>query len=368
MSRKPILRLLFLLLVGLVPCWASAAINNDIKVTLEIVDEQGHKVPYVTVWGYLLPRADPLAINAEDLWRLTTRYQSSFEFATENAANSPVSYLMVFPMGDEAGRFMRTINYRYEEGSAAKLPEKMMIGFTLLKHGYLPARIDFTVKDESALSEKVVLKRDPKQAIESQPYLVTFERLRYELSDQKRNVEISEKNHERMEHLRTGLEAAAQQALEAGDKKAAARIYARMQYLPSIRFIQGKPAGFSQAEPYSEQSLEYLAKAYELDPANSYIAAEYLFHQGAMQYGGNKYIPEKASEEQRRNFSQYLEILHVLMRAHGEEIWPTYHELYALWLRKSSNPHDRERVVPLLEELYSMEPKFQTREILLQIR
>lgn len=138
-----------------------------------------------------------------------------------------------------------------------------------------------------------------------------------------------------------------------------------MEYLPSIRFIGGKPAGFSQSEPTSEQSIAYFEKAYSLDPTLPYIAANYLFHQGAVLFGGNKYNPKTADQEQKRRFQAYLSTLHALMRAHSMEIWPTHHQLYALWLLKSSDPNDRVRVGPLLEELFRAEPKFKTREKLL---
>lgn len=192
----------------------SVALSNEIDVTLEIVDEQGRGVPYATIWSYLLPRENLLAINAADLVRVTTRYQSSFEFAISTGSNRPIPYLGVNPMGDAFGRFQRKIDYRYEEGSEAKRPEKMSIGYAVMKRGYLPAFVNFALTHESTVSGKVVLKSDPTLAPESQPYLVKFERLRYELSDPRLNVEISEKNHQRMERLRTELEETARQALK----------------------------------------------------------------------------------------------------------------------------------------------------------
>ena len=278
---KPLMKLL-LLVIGFISFWGCATIRNVTEVKLDIIDEQGHAIPYATVWGYLLPRANPLAIDAEDLWRITTRYQSSFELITDNAGNRPIAHLKVMPMADAVGHTHFQINYQYEEGSAAKTPDTMYVGYTVLKRGYFPARINFTLLSESTVSGKLVLKRDPKQDVASQEYQLNFERLRYEMSNPKLNVEISKKNDERMLSLKTQLDAAAQQALAAGDKQAAARIYARMQYLPAIRFINEIPAGFTQAEPSSEQAMAYLDKAYSLDSANSHIAAEYLFNQGAV--------------------------------------------------------------------------------------
>lgn len=366
MSPKKFSWFFALLGLALMPSWGGTAMRDDIQVTLEIVDEHDHPIPYATVWGYLLPRVNKLAVNADDLLRLTTRYQSSFEFALAVSSNRPVPYLRIFPMGDEIGRFQYKINYQYEEGSAVKRPDKITMGFAVMKRGYYPAFINFMATNESALSGKVVLKLDPKHLPESKNYLVKFESLRFELSNTSRNEEISASNYERISQLRMELEIVAQQALAARDQKAAALIYARMQYLPSISFLQGEAVGFSQAEPISEQSQAYLAKAYNLDPANSYIAAKYMFRQGAIQYGG--YTPEKASEEQRRSFMRYLNHLHILMRSHGKEIWPANYQLYAHWLHKSSDPNDRALAVSLLKELYRDEPKFDTLENLLRIR
>lgn len=337
--------------------------SNQIDVALDVQDEQGHAIPYATVWGYVLPRRNPLAIDGDDLWRITTRYQASFEFAFP-FGGLPVPYLKVLPMANGVGRFEYNIDYRFEEGSAAKRPENMSVGFAVMKRGYLPARIDFAVTNESRLSGKVILRLDPESAIETQPYLTDFQRLRYEASDWKRNEEISASNHQRMERLQRSFESAAQRALDAGDKKAAARIYARMEYLPSMVLIGGKAAGFLQANSSSPQAKAYLARAYSLDPANCQIAAEVLFDEGAERYG-RSYVREKASAEERRAFDEYLLRLHALMRTCGKALWPTFHEIYALWLKSSSNVEDRERVRPLLEELYRLEPKYETHEHLM---
>jgi hypothetical protein len=350
-----------------VPPVGFAAMTNTIDVTLQVVDEKGAPIPYATIWGYIAPRANPLAIDHDDLWRLTNRYQTSFELALDVESNRPVSYLKVFPMSDKSGVLRRTIDYRHEEGSASNRPEKLVLGFAVMKKGYLPARVDIPVTQESGVTERIVLEKDPSTMADSKPYLQDFERLRFELSDPHLNEEISIENKRRIDRLHEELKATAQRALDAGDRVGAARIYARMQYLPSIRTSNGKAIGFSQADPWSAESYGYLKKAYSLDPNNSYIAAKYLFRQGADQFGGNKYALEKASDAQRRDFVAYLDALRSFMRAKGPEVWPSFHQLYAFWLRKSPSAADRDQALSLLEELYRSEPKFQTREKLLNL-
>lgn len=141
--------------------------STNLEVTLLIADEQGNPIPHATVWGYVLPSADPLALNSDDLWRITSRYQSSFEFATR--FHPVVPMLRVTPMGDAGGKAKAVIDYEAIEGYGRQRPPAMQVGFTLMKRGYFPARIDFTVKSESRLNARVVLRHDPKQGPNASP-------------------------------------------------------------------------------------------------------------------------------------------------------------------------------------------------------
>jgi hypothetical protein len=295
---------------------------------------------------------------------VTTRYQSSFEFATPFHRIVPA--LEVFTMGDAGGVAKPSIDYSRMEGLNSRRPASMRVGFSVMKRGYLPARIEFQGKDETQLSGKIVLKRDPNRPVETQPYLEEFERIRYELSDASRNADISRGTYERDETLRKGLEAVAGNALDAGDKATAARVYARMQHLPTVKMYQERAIGFAQSDPYSELSWGYLTKAYQLDPSHPYIAAEFVFGAGADEFGGKRFLPEQASEERRRAFAAFLAKLDALMLASGTQIWPNYHRLFARWHRKSNEAEERAKVVPLLEALYRFEPKFETKDELLR--
>lgn len=139
--------------------------------------------------------------------------------------------------------------------------------------GYLPGKVDFTAaSNQSDFNATITLKRDPAKPLETQPYMQTYERFRYELSLLAlRNLEMTQENNQRLETYYPRLEAAAQAALQAGDNAAAARIYARMQYLPQLQISNGKVIGFDQTKPDSPRSLAALAKAYELNPKQVYI-------------------------------------------------------------------------------------------------
>jgi hypothetical protein len=337
--------------------------GGKLDVTLSIVDEKGNSIPHATIWSYFRPSADPLALDGDDLWRITSRYQSSFECATP--FNRILPMLQVMPMGDVGGKARPVIDYTAIEGYGRQRPPAMQVGFTLMKRGYLPARIDFPVTDEPRVSGTIVLQRDPKHGPETQPYLQEFDRVRYELSDTSRNENLSGLTQQRIDGLRTALEGAAADAIRAGDKAAAARIYARMQHLPVILMSGGKVSGFMQTDPYSASSRAYLSKAYELDPEHPYIASTSLFRRGADEFGGSKRVSEQAAPERRQEYAAFLGQLRNLMRTGGQQIWPEYHMLYAIWHRRSPDPVERAKARALLEELYRFEPKLKTREDLL---
>jgi hypothetical protein len=362
-SRRHLFKLALLLHAGPVFSW-SFGMGATSLARLTIVDQEGQAIPYVTIWGALYPGPGALDLNTEDVWRLAQRYRDTFEFVTP--FNNIVPTQWVPPMSDEKGFARIDIGYESHYGLGRKAPPGLRVGFVILKRGYLPAKIDLAVEGKSRLTARVVLERDPSQQVESAPYLLTYERVRYELSDTERFAAISEDTHVRIERLRSELESAAQQAVMLGDSVAAARIYARMQYLPAVKYFDGKPSGFSQSNPYAPAQYAYLRKAYALDPSHPYIAAKFTFREGSEMFGGNRYVPEAANAEQRAAFAAFLRRQQLLMQTSGEAIWPTYHELYALWHQQSSQPTERAYVLPLLETLYSREPKFRTREDLLR--
>ena len=90
--------------------------SDVIDVEVLVQDESGKPIPYVTVWGYVADYNEThksykwAQLTIDDLWRLTTRYQDSFEFA--HTFNKPVRNLDVPKMGDVEGRFLTQIDYQ----------------------------------------------------------------------------------------------------------------------------------------------------------------------------------------------------------------------------------------------------------------
>ncbi|GAA6129672.1 hypothetical protein [Halopseudomonas sabulinigri] len=335
--------------------------SDDISVALTVVDEQGKAIPYPTVWGYVLPRSKPESINGEDLWRLTMRYRSSFEFAT--AYNRIIPSLLVMPMGNSDGKASFKVDYEFLEGRGNKRPAALQVGFTVMKNGYLPARAYFSVGRESRLSADVVLKRDPEHKPEMQPYIQEYERVRYELSDPNRNETLRSTAHKDTAELRQSLLSAAKQAMNAGDDSAAARIYTRLIYAPSTMIYNGQVTGWAQQEPRSDESLSYLKEAYRLAPDNIYIAATYV---NTMAYEEFK-VPgsgplSKRSDEVRVAFSIFLTELDDLLLKNKKQVWPGFLWEQANWHDYHGAAGERQVALDLLEQLYEDEPKYMGRE------
>ncbi|MGZ8271601.1 MAG: hypothetical protein ACXW1T_10310 [Methylophilus sp.] len=206
-----------------------------LQVSINIADEVGQPIPYVTVWTAIPRRPDDeLALTPQDLWRITQRYQSSFEFATQY--NHVVGRNHVTFMGDAGGLLKDVVDYGGENGYPYIRPDQMQLSYTFMKRGYLPAQLNLSVGREKLVTGKVTLKRDPEHPIESQSYLQRFEAIRYEFSDTTKDEKISNGTQTRNERLTKELEELASQAITAGDNQAAARIYMRMVYLPSINY------------------------------------------------------------------------------------------------------------------------------------
>lgn len=301
-------------------CKAQALFMGDsVNVSIKVQDERGQPIPFVTVWQFV--KIDPahtphakLKLDSADLWRCTLRYRQTFEFAL-TYGDQPVPHLYIPVMGNLQGEVRDTVDYADITGKGNRYPrpDSLNFGYTFMRRGYLPGKIEFTLpKLESRAEAVVTLKRDLAEPLETAPYLQIYDRVRYELSDTRKNTAMTEENARRMEGLRADLEQAAQQAVAAGDSKAAARIYARMRYLPELIMIDGRISGFKQSDLSSERSRAALQRAYELDPDNVFI--------WMLSYGRRVTYPVGATTKDRIRIN--LEQIEKLIAAKGEAVWP----------------------------------------------
>lgn len=326
-----------------------------IEGKIRVEDEAGVPIPYVTVWSAVEQPAEhtratvwPAAhLGIADLWRVTQRYGALHDIIS-SFGDKPVPYLGIPPMGNAEGTMDVQLDYQNEtgKGNSFARPDPLTFGYTFLKRGYLPGRVAFTVDRKTNHVEATVkLVRNSSETVESPSYLQAFDRIRYQLSyDQKNKVQTSE-NERRLVLLRDQLEQAARQAVAAGDRGAAARIYSRMRYLPSLNIMNGQIAGYNQADPTSAQARHALDLAYQLDPENLYV----WMHT----YGRQAAFPPNASREDRIRVN--LPLLEKMIAANGEKIWPLY---YSVRASSYASLGDYTTARRLYLEVKKMEPKY----------
>lgn len=304
-------------------CLAAAAHADTIGVAITIQDEAGKPIPYVAVWSaiefdrkHVTDEAGHKALTVDDLWRVTLRYSELHDIICE-VGDKPVASLRVPAMGDEAGIFREELDYAEVTGRENHFarPDPLSFGYTFIKRGYLPGKVSFTVaRNQSSVEAAVTLKRNPSEALETQPYLQTFARLRYELSDARRNADLTEENQRRMLALPDRMEQAAQQALAAGDKPAAARIYSRMRYLPRPDIVDGRITGWIDGDAGSREARRAMERAYELDPDSLYVWMQTYMRRRSL-------LPNPTTEER---IAAALYEVDKLIAAKGDAVWPQY--------------------------------------------
>lgn len=301
-------------IVALCLCWLAVAVHaapaDTIEVAVTIQDEVGQPIPYVAVWstsGLTHAATGQSArppLSADDLWRVTQRYGVLHDIICE-VGDKPVPTLRIPVMGDAAGLFRETLD--------VTRPARQPLAYTFLKRGYLPGRVGFNVPTgQSRVEATVTLKRNPGEALEAQPYLAEFARLRYELSDAVRNASLTDENQQRVLALPVQMEAAAQQALAAGDKPAAARIYSRMRYMPSPDVVDGRITGWIDGDAGSRQARRAMERAYELDPDSLYVWMQTYMRRRSL-------LPNPTTEER---IAAALYEVEKLIAAKGEAVWP----------------------------------------------
>lgn len=300
--------------------------STPIDVTILVTNENDEPIQYVTIWGFQNPydKYDShLDLDMKSLWRVTTRHMDSYEFVSND--NNILPSLKILPMSNEQGRSFETINYTHSD--TFPRPDKVTIGYTFIKRGYLPVKFQFEA-DESKSKYEVKIKLQHDSTIEMadnkiNSYQKTFDRLRYELSDRRRNEELSVENFNRLESLRKLFKDTAQLALQFGDTNTASRIYYNLGMMPEVLILDGEAIGYRHINPDSQENIEAFQKAYELAPELLYIKMMTVTKEG-QKYGSYNYS-RKMSDELRKEFDDYLKKYLALLVSDGNELWPFYH-------------------------------------------
>ena len=347
---------LMLAILFLMSCTSSNArifMSDKIDVAIKVQDESGKPIPYVTVWHYIKPnpvhiKEPDSQLTMDDLWRVTTRYKNTSEQMLWFGEKA-ISALRIFEMGDAVGILKTQINYQTftGEGNKYSRPDPTNFGYTFIKQGYLPEKLEFNVpSNKSSVEATVTLKRDPNEAIETAPYIQTYERLRYELSDNKKYEAITTDNQKIISRIEKELEAAAQQAVAAGDNKAAARIYIRMRYLPTI-LIQDGITGYIPVDRESARSKRVWELAKQLDTNNLFIWIHTVSDRNRTGNTG-----EMPKAERISNLAKQTELL---IEKHGLAVWPVIYDLRA---GVYANINQKDKSKKLFLEAAALEPKY----------
>lgn len=370
MDKISLLKKILLLLTAVLCLNACASratgffMGDKIDVTIKIQDESGKPIPYVTVWQFVMPESEHVSSiagnpNMDDLLRVTRRYSDTAEYVVRYG-EKPIEEFIIHGMGDENGLAKSTLNYQWYtgEGNDFKRPDPTNFGFTFIKHGYLPEKIEFDVpRGENKVDATIVLKRNPNREIEIAPYVQEYERIRYLLSDTSKDEGLIKSNQIRIAELEKMLETAAQQAIAAGDKKAAARIYIRMRYMPEV-VLSDRVVSYRHVNRKSERSRRVWALAKQLDPDN-------LFVQMFSVYDGYEDDFNDLTISKDELYKNKLAEIEKIIQKHGLAIWP---QLYVWRADLYLKLNQREKAKLLYNEIMEIEPKYYDWDVLLKYK
>jgi len=200
-------------------------------------------------------------------------------------------------------------------------PDMTLIGYAFMRRGYLTkvAQIQADAK-QCHFDLNIVLEPDPVAPPKPDcEYQTSFDRIRFELSDSRKNERMSGSNETRLAKIRSVMELAARQAIEAGDRRTAAKIYARMETLPTLTYVNGQIVGFKQTDTEAPENRVAIFKAIELDPNNDYLAMR------AVREKGRQVIASLSrpimTKEDRERMLAFVEIEEDAMAKHGDHAW-----------------------------------------------
>ncbi len=319
-----------------------------VVINLTITDDHGEPVPYVTVGSSWTPFGRrSTALVPEDGWRVFQRYPETWEYCNEYVAPLPS---LMFGMSNASGAAIEKINE--DDFGDAPVPDTLTVAYVIYRRGYEPARETTVIKKgDRRVDLNVVLKRAPDYEPNEKPYVRTLYEVRYEISDSRANAEMSKKNQRRLEKLRKRLEEAAQQAIDAIDGPAAARILYWVAHMPEVLEMDGKIYGYAQTNIKSPRNIAALQKAAELDPENHHLQSMWLVQLNDIVMHQRYETREEWIAEKWRWLDQALRLD---KRAHGK-LWP---EFYSDIAHSYGFLRDYESNYKALLWLQQYEPKF----------
>ena len=300
-------------------------------VTIKTVDAKGTPIPWVTVGAAWTPfppldnkdRGPWPRLQPGDLKRLLLRNLNAWEYW--NQYLTPVMYLRFSGLTDRQGLLKDQIDYVDAAGRGSEWPDELTVTYGAYRYGYQPVTGSQKVhKNDRGLEITLVLEPSPNDSPQLPEYLQTYYEIRHELSDRRRNEDISLKNYERLENLRKRLTEAAESAAAKSDHRAAAQIMYWVAYMPEVTVFNGKPNGFAQTTE-SLRNYEAIKKAAEYDPDNAHILMQAMLYESWWWNRENDAgrITYAAVKQLRR---QWLERAVALDKRAGPHLWGKFYE------------------------------------------
>lgn len=148
---------------------------------------------------------------------------------------------------DKQGKTEEIIKYETNRSGSVTLK------YAAMSYGYLPTSMQVIVKEgENPAPFRLILRRDLTIALPSAPYWRQYHEIRKKFASS--NWKEGEAEGARLE-----LISAAEAAVNAGDRKIAARIYSWIPYLPTATYFANNIAsGYSRENERSERNINLL--------------------------------------------------------------------------------------------------------------
>lgn len=351
--------------------WTVSAQNiSEVTVQIQVLDESGKPVPYVTVWQSEDPcerrYANSKITSGEDcfvgadLKRTATRLIETFEYAASYTSPMPFKRIGMAVSGDGAGVFRDRVHAPQLLWKVNGEPlNKFKIWSVFLKQGYEPALVDANYSmNEKNYQGTVVMKADPKFPRQNTANREAFERIRFELSDRRRNTVMSFANAKRLIDLKEELERLARSSEAAGENGLAARIHWRLKYMPSITTRESN--GVTQIIGYDSGGRDDGERIWKtiirLDPESPFHAY----------WASSKSLPDDLwprvrdpskplSDVDRRTIEEYVDKREAELTANMSRLWPDRVVSFSGWLERLEQ---FERNYRWIRQFENLEPKF----------
>ncbi|TCI01731.1 hypothetical protein EZV61_17325 [Corallincola luteus] len=231
-----------------------------------VLDENREAVPYTSVWFSMQPNSlrdpDKVDFSLDDLKRVVARFKGDEDLAywitmpNNNVDANPLTGI------DGFSNYEIDFGEKYWDGM-----EHVAVRFALIKKGYQPAFVEHVYRrGQSQKTFNITLKRE--SDAEVSPFQHRFDELRHYV-EKHRHSETSMLSGDfaGLSELRSSLEELAAQAMTAGDRQFAARIYWYTSDMPIVYSQSSgtaKKSGFSRSGRDEKWQQEMMLKALEM--------------------------------------------------------------------------------------------------------